>query len=320
MNGLRGLFLCASMLLLVAAAADQGGLAGIRSLVEKERYAQALEHLADYRSANPDEPQARFLEGLILVKQGRGDKAVNIFKAIAQDYPELPEPHNNLAVLYAANGQYEKARDSLLEAIRTHPSYATAHENLGDIYAKMAALAYDKALELDEENPLAKAKLAMINELFSMYRGQGKVGLPTPKAAGPREEEKPVPVQKELVVAAGGEEPAEARVIATLQAWAAAWSAKDIDAYLRYYAANFLPQRGMSRSAWQAQRRKRLNKPRYIEVKIIDPKVSLEGQGKARVTFTQTYRSNTYSDRSRKTLLLARFGSDWKILREESLH
>jgi len=88
----------------------------------------------------------RFNKGLILTEQKKVPDAIRIFSSLSEDYPDLPEPYNNLAVLYASQGQYEKARDALEAAIRTHPSYSTAHENLGDIYAKMASQAYGKAL------------------------------------------------------------------------------------------------------------------------------------------------------------------------------
>jgi ketosteroid isomerase-like protein len=90
-----------------------------------------------------------------------------VFSGLTDDYPELPEPYNNLAVLYAAQADYERAKHSLEMAIRTHPSYATAHENLGDIYAKMASQAYDKALQLDKSNTSAQTKLSLIRDLFS---------------------------------------------------------------------------------------------------------------------------------------------------------
>ncbi len=108
----------------------------------------------------PDHTDARFLKGLLLVQEGHTQEAIEVFTALAGDYPDLPEPHNNLAVLYAADGDYEKVRESLMVAINTHPSYATAHENLGDLYAKMAA-AYDGALSLDQDNRAAQAKLAI---------------------------------------------------------------------------------------------------------------------------------------------------------------
>ena len=89
------------------------------------------------------------------------------FQALTEDYPELPEPYNNLAVLYSSKGQFEKARVALELAIQTHPSYSTAHENLGDIYAKLASQAYDKALQLDKANGAAATKLNLVRDLFS---------------------------------------------------------------------------------------------------------------------------------------------------------
>src|SRR4029077_13377674 len=97
------------------------------------------------------------------------------FTSLTEDYPELPEPYNNLAVLYASKGKYDKPRNPLARAIRTHPSDAIAHENLGDVYAKMASEAYDKALQLDRSNAAAQTKLAMIKDLFtgSVVPGKG---------------------------------------------------------------------------------------------------------------------------------------------------
>src|SRR5216683_2623536 len=111
------------------------------------------------------EPQARFLKGIIVTEQGNSKEAIEIFTKLTQDYPELPEPYNNLAVIYASQGQYEKARAALEQSIRTHPSYATAYENLGDVYAKLASQAYDKALQLDSSNSGAQNKLSLVREL-----------------------------------------------------------------------------------------------------------------------------------------------------------
>lgn len=129
--------------------------------------AVALDKVNSYLSANPKDAQGRFLKGLILTELNRYPDAIKVFSGLTDDYPELPEPYNNLAVLYAAQADYERAKHSLEMAIRTHPSYATAHENLGDIYAKMASQAYDKALQLDKSNTSAQTKLSLIRDLFS---------------------------------------------------------------------------------------------------------------------------------------------------------
>lgn len=167
-NFAAGIAVCATMLLLafsIPASADE--LQDINKLFKQGQHAQALERVNSYLTAKPKDAQARFLKGLILTEQNKTAEAIKVFTALSEDYPELPEPYNNLAVLYAAQGQYEKAKIALEMAIRTHPSYATAHENLGDIYAKMASQAYDKALQLDKSNTTAQTKLEMIKELFS---------------------------------------------------------------------------------------------------------------------------------------------------------
>ena len=157
----------------VAAQTDDYTEAG--KLFRSGQQAQALERVDSFLKANPKDARGRFLKGLILAEQGKHTDAIRIFQGLTEDYPELPEPYNNLAVLYASQGQYDKARTALEMSIRTHPSYATAHENLGDIYAKMASQAYDKALQLDKTNTAAQTKLELIKELFSSgTRGTGK--------------------------------------------------------------------------------------------------------------------------------------------------
>jgi tetratricopeptide (TPR) repeat protein len=127
----------------------------------------ALEKVDVFLRAQPRDPQGRFLKGLVLTEQKRIPDAIQIFTSLTEDFPELPEPYNNLAVLYASQGNYDKAKSSLELAIHTHPSYATAHENLGDIYAQLASRAYDRALQLDKSNTTAQLKLAMVKELFA---------------------------------------------------------------------------------------------------------------------------------------------------------
>ena len=93
-------------------------------LLKAGQHQQALERVNKALASKPRDPQARFLKGLILTEQGNTREAIDIFSKLTQDYPELPEPYNNLAVIYASQGQYEKARTSLEQSIRTHPSYA----------------------------------------------------------------------------------------------------------------------------------------------------------------------------------------------------
>ena len=170
--------LLGSLTFAAIATAQNDDFAEAGKLFRGGQQAQALERVDNFLKANPKDARGRFLKGLILTEQSKQAEAIRVFTALTEDYPELPEPYNNLAVLYASQGQYDKARNALEISIRTHPSYATAHENLGDIYAKMASQAYDKALQLDKSNTAAQTKLEMIKQLFSSgARATGKPAL-----------------------------------------------------------------------------------------------------------------------------------------------
>jgi Flp pilus assembly protein TadD len=162
-----------------------------------------------------------------LAEHGDVEDAIAVFSALTLDHPKLPEPYNNLAVLYAARGEFGAARDSLLQAINTQPSYATAHENLGDIYARMAGVAYSRALSLGTGNDTAKHELALIDDLFShgaaapssASSGAALPGVATSRAGTPFETTSP-----------GATLPPEAAVEA-IRRWAAACSAQDVEGY-----------------------------------------------------------------------------------------
>ena len=128
---------------------------------------EAMQLTEDLLKEDPKNIEARFMQGLILTRTERLPDAEKVFVKLTEDHPNLPEPYNNLAVVYAAQGKFDDARDALKRAINTHPTYATAHENLGDIYAKMASRAYNQALELDNGNSSAREKLSLVKEIFS---------------------------------------------------------------------------------------------------------------------------------------------------------
>ena len=271
---------------------------------------QALERVNRVLAQKSGDPKARFLKGIILTEQGNTKEAIEIFTKLTQDYPNLPEPYNNLAVIYAGQGQYDKARAALEQSIRTHPSYATAYENLGDVYAKLASQAYDKALQLDKSNAGAQNKLSLVREL---------VGGPTTVAAAPKETAKPPvvvaekPAKKPAPSADGQPE-----VLKAVNSWAQAWSKKDVDGYLAAYAKDFKTPGGESRADWEKTRRSRIEAPKSIAVGVEQAKVTMAGGDQASVTFRQSYRSDKLKSSSRKTLLMTRADGRWLIREEKS--
>lgn len=182
----RAAWFCAVMGLAALAApeARADDVQDVSKLIHEHQLDEAMQRIDTVLAQKPRDASMRFFKGLILSEQGRTNEAIGVFLRLTEDYPELPEPYNNLAVLYASQGEYEKARAALEMAIRTHPSYATAHENLGDVYAKLASQAYDKALQLDSTNTTAQTKLALIRDLISANPNAAK--RPAPATTPPR--------------------------------------------------------------------------------------------------------------------------------------
>jgi tetratricopeptide (TPR) repeat protein len=312
----------AALLLLAAAPVRADDLKEASALLKAGQPAQALDRVNRVLATKPRDPQARFLRGLILTEQGNTREAIDVFTRLTQDYPDLPEPYNNLAVIYAGQGEYDKARVALERSIRTHPSYATAYENLGDVYAKLASQAYGKALQLDASNAGAKNKLSLVREL---------VGTPGPAVpvvvAQVKEPAKPVvkepakPVAKPVVVEKPKPAPAAdptPDILKAVNAWAEAWSKKDVDGYLSHYAKDFRTPAGEARAAWEKTRRARITAPKSIQVAIASPKVSLQGADAASVSFRQTYASDVLKANSAKTLVMVKADGRWLIREEKS--
>lgn len=151
----------------VAERVELSALQQVQKLMAAGDFRQALVRADQQIAANPRDAQMRFVRGVILTELKDTDAARSVFVALAEDFPELPEPHNNLAVLYASEGKLELARAALEMALTARPDYATARENLGDVYLQMAADAYQRAARLAPgSRPLAN-KLALTRELIT---------------------------------------------------------------------------------------------------------------------------------------------------------
>jgi len=340
--------LAAAFLFAGSAGAQNDDYAEAQKLFRAGQHAQALERVDNFLKGNAKDARARFLKGLIFTEQNKTADAIKVFNGLTEDYPELPEPYNNLAVLYAQQGQYDKARNALELSIRTHPSYATAHENLGDIYAKMASQAYDKALQLDKANTGAQTKLGLIKELFTSSSrgakptsGKAETGKPVATTVIAAAKPAPAPVAAAPVttppVAAPAPAPAKSAeaapkaepsskpvsggdtttdVMKAVNGWAQAWSNNDVGGYLGYYASDFQTPRGEPRSDWEASRKARIAKPKKIDVKVEIPKVSFTDNNRVSVTFRQNYNSPNLKVSSMKTLVLIKSGDRWLIQQE----
>lgn len=332
----------------VSWAGPQEDRADAINLYRAGKIEAASSKINTFLAAQPKDPQGRFVKGLILTEQKKVPEAIQVFTALTEDFPELPEPYNNLAVLYASQGNYDKAKAALELAIHTHPSYATAHENLGDIYAQLARRAYDKALQLDKNNTAAQTKLSMVKDLFSA--GSAKAAAPTQvatapaaaptaaaKAAPPKTAEvtpakvskapEPKPAEakpdaKAPAPAAKAEPPkaagdAEGQITAAINAWAKAWSDKNVAGYLAAYAGDFETPDGLKRAAWEQQRSERIERPKSISVEVKINKITVTGN-EATANIRQSYKSDTLKSNTNKTLKLVKSGDKWLIRQERA--
>jgi Flp pilus assembly protein TadD/ketosteroid isomerase-like protein len=323
-------------LLALAPAVHADTLQDISKQIKQGQHAQALEQIDKYLAGKPKDAQGRFLKGIVLTEMNKPNEAIAVFSKLTEDYPELPEPYNNLAVIYAQQKQYDKAKQALEMAIRTHPSYATAHENLGDIYARLASQAYDKALQIDSSNSSAQNKLALIRDLMSTASRPGKPSKPIAEPVKVAEAPKPIaapvaaapvaaapipapvaakPVEAPKPAAAKPAEDASTEIAKAVGLWAAAWSRKDVKTYLGAYARDFKTPAGETRAAWDAERQKRINKPGAIQVTFENLRVSIDGDN-ATVKFRQHYKSASLKTSSNKVLLMGKRDGKWQILQE----
>ncbi|WP_295983221.1 tetratricopeptide repeat protein [uncultured Variovorax sp.] len=327
----------------------------VDKLMQAGKLDEAMAKAEAYLKDKPRDPQMRFLKGVIQLDTGKRNEAIAAFTQLTLDAPELPEPYNNLAVIYASQNQFDKARAALESAIRTNPSYATAQENLGDVYARLASQAYSKALQLDQNNTAVQPKLAVIRTLFTPTPPGGKptaliaaapapvpvpvpaakaapapvaaptpavppppakvAAAPAPVAAAPKAPEAASAPAPAPAPAAASNAAASAEVESAVRAWASAWASQDMDRYLAAYGSDFTPAGGQSRKSWEEDRRARIVGKSSISVNIENLAIKVDGQN-ATAKFRQIYRADNLNVSSRKTLEMQRSGNHWHIRKE----
>ena len=318
------LLLCGALSANAAYGADDS--AEISRLVQSGQLADAMKRVDAGLAQKPGDARLRFSKGIILAQQNKPTEAIAVLLKLTEDYPDLPEPYNNLAVLYAANGQYESARIALDKAIANNPGYGMAHENLGDVYAELASQAYDKAAKLDGSAG-AKAKVAAIRNTVQgaapgivarqavPQQGRNVVATTDASAAPAKPSADKLAATKAPAPADADRSADQAAVLATVSAWASAWSARDVKAYLDFYSADFAVPRGMSREKWVAERTSRITSKERINVKVEAPKVKVSGD-RAIVQFKQEFSSDKLKATDQKTLTLVKRDGTWRIHEE----
>ena len=277
----------------------------IKLLLKNGKYKIAENIINGAIEEDLNNPEILFYKGIIETNLGKTNQAIDTFRGLTERFPELPEPFNNLAVLYAEKGQFRLAKEILEQAIKTNPSYLTAHINLGDIFTKMASEAYNKALEIDKSNNIAITKLSMITQLFNYNPNTKNTVIDSVNA---KKEVKNTKLSKKEL---------KKVILNSIENWKTAWESKDVESYFDSYSSNFIYPNNMTKSQWQKYRTNRILPKKIISISISNIKFKFKKE-KIIATFTQNYKSGRLNQTSNKNLTFVVESGQWFIVEETS--
>ena len=298
-------------------------LSQMQTELKNGRYQQAIDIGQALLANQADDTQVLFLTALALQKSQRLDEAQIYYQQIIQLHPDLPEPRNNLAIIFLQKGKHDQAVDLLIESLNTHPAYATAWQNLSNLYKGLASEAYRKALS-EENNASSVIDSIQLSELTRIH------SLPEPvititRVTSPAVETAAVEVEPQVAVVSQPAQPEpsageeiEQTLIQTVQDWADNWSNKNFDAYVDAYTDTYKGKL-LSHRAWVEYRRPRILRPGLLRVDLDNIHVKSRNANSAIVDFDQSYQSPTYRDKIRKRINLVFTDKGWKISRERTL-
>jgi len=353
MKRLLACCLLCSLLLCAAPAVSQADrYEQVKSDLQSGRMDAAYKSLNSMVREQPDDYQAWFLLGVANARQHRLHQAIEAFRRVVELNPELAEPHNNLAVIYNELGDVHAAVAELEQSLKKRPGYVIAEENIADLYVKLALKHYRNALAKEPTPSLEQRymRLLQVRDPAAMSGGaETEVAAITAPSAGREVVKEPAQESVEPAVAGTAEEEKEAvtslpeklpvidvaketgeqaqdelvkkDILAVVEKWRSAWSARDLEGYFAAYAADFrVPARFASMAEWKRYKRRVIGSKKWIEIEITDAQVEIEADSRtAKVKFFQKFRSNSYNGDDHKVLEL-RFGPDgWKIVNEVSV-
>ncbi len=151
------LALCAAWLPSSGARADAA--ADVQALIAREDLAGALQRTDQALALAPRDARLRFLKAVVLMDLQRNDEALRDFSALSEEYPELPDPHNNIAVLHVRAGRLAQALQALQSALRNDPGHRTARLNLGQVHLMLAVQAWEQAAAGGSLDPAQRRQL-----------------------------------------------------------------------------------------------------------------------------------------------------------------
>ena len=288
----------------------------INKLIEDKNYEQAQIEINALLKSDSDNPQLLFINGVLLSENNKVNEAIKVFESLTKTHPNLPEPYNNLAVLYAQQGDFPKAKHALEQSIKTHPSYATAHINLGDLYTRMASESYNQALQIDGSNKSAKTKLSLIKKLFNFQPIRKNIEI-TEKASNESEAPKIQELDSKNIIENTSNNISLTEIESFIDGWKTSWEQQNFESYINCYSLKFKNNNGQNFEQWKIYRKPRVTNKEKIEIKLTNIKITEINNG-FEVSFIQEYKSGNIDSRTNKKLIIETVDNQIKIINEIS--
>jgi len=287
----------------------------MQQLIGQKEYAKAVQTGEQLLRESPSQTDIRFLTAYAHQMAGNTERSIKLYEDLIRDEPDLPEPRNNLAMIYLAKGDYDHASELLVSAINTRNSYAIAYANLSQVYKGIASEAYRRAVSQSSE-PASYTHDIELTAITWLEIPDEEVQLASLAATK---------LETPSTVDTNDTEPSvvnianrETLLIEKVKNWANAWSSKDFEKYAESYTPGFRSSFA-THSQWVTHRRSRILRPGSIKVDVSDFEIKHRSNDRLSIDFTQAFSSPGYSDKVVKRLDFARIGSQWKITSERVL-
>lgn len=325
-------------------------LAQIRALIKADRLPEAASAIAIQLQQRPDS-ELQFLQCVVQANQKQVPQAIGCFTALVKLHPDMVEAYNNLGVLHASLGRHEEAKQWFDNGLRRVPALWTVHQNILNLQADLSRKAYSRALQMEVPVREPQAKLSFLaatssvllastatQDIKAASQSGTKVPVQSPSSAPvtatapvqpvlpPRLATTPAPVAGSAVLSVKPTSPASispevkldenhVQVQQAVEAWAKAWSDKNLSSYFGAYSSRFTPSKGVAHADWKAERTARIAGRQFIRVAVSN--VTFEKKGpNITVRLTQTYESDNLLSSNRKRLEFAFEDGHWRIVRE----
>jgi hypothetical protein len=290
MHRLIVLLLCS---LCVKPAFSAATIQELQLLIDQNSFSSATITGDQLLIEQPGNARIQFLTAYAYQMDEQTNRAKELYENLIREYPELPEPWNNLAMIYLNKGNSNKASQLLIDALNTNSSYSTAYNNLGRIYRGIASATYRQAVS-ESNQPVTAPKIKLV-ALSNLSSAEQLIIVPKPATSS-------------VVNIAN----VETLLIEQVNNWAKSWNDKDVPTYVSFYSIDHRPS-FQTHKAWVKHRRKRIMRPGPIKVIVSGIEIRAQGENRAIIDFKQTYDSRNYSDKVLKRLTFRRIGSTWKI-------